>query len=598
MKKSTFLSLNIVLVVCMVFLNCVGTTKPLIDVSQHQICDSIRFNQVGYLPSAPKYFMVADSRADTFYLIDTLGVQRYRGLLGESEHWHLSGESVAMGEFSSHTEEGVYHIYVPLVGISAPFEIGREIYQSVLEASLKSFYFQRASLDLEPRFAGQWAREAGHPDTACKMHPSTGATGYRSSPGGWYDAGDFGKYVVNSGITVATLLSLYERFPDVIGDKFSYIPESGNGTSDLLDEVKYQLDWLKTMQDDDGGVFFKLSGLNWPGTVMPHEDTQPRYIIGKSTTSTLCFAANMAQAARIYRKTDREYADDCLERAKNAFAWAMDNPAVPEPEETGGSGAYGVWQQDWMDPDCSGEQYLVEGDDAFKDEFFLAATELFITTGDKQYGTMVRELMTEMEFRDVPTWWDLQGLAYYSLLTADNTLEQQYRDVALERVLNLSDHHMEIMSQNPYRIPYECFFWGSNASFLNIAILFSYAYTLSGEIEYFHAMAETMDYIFGKNATGYCFVTGFGHKSSTSVHHRQINADGIDEPIPGFVAGGPNAMMQDCITKVDWGAKYPYSYPARAYVNDKKSYASNEVAINWTAPMVHALGFLMAAETP
>ncbi len=562
-----------------------------------EVVDSrVRVNQMGYYVSSPKLVVVGDSIEAPFYVVDSFGNVVFKGILKSQEFWRPSGEKVSRGDFSSLEKTGRFQVLVPSIGLSPSFVIDSVIYGEAFKASLKSYYYQRASMDLDSQYAGAWARKAGHPDTACILHESTGKEGVVNSSKGWYDAGDFGKYVVNAGITVGTMLSLYERFPALVPDRFSNIPESGNGQSDLLDEVKYELDWLKSMQDEDGGVFFKVAGLSWPGFVLPADDTMLRYVIGKTTTSSLCFAANMAQAARVFKEIDSSYASDCLDRAKKAYVWAQQNSAIAEPAETGGSGAYSDHQQGWMDLECSGSQYLVEGNEAYKDEFLWAAAELFISTGEEPYSETVKKSLTEMKFTDVPTWWDLQGMAYYSLLTVPGNLDKNTRDAVLAKVTDVAEKHRLILKENPYRIPYECFFWGSNASFLNIAVLFSYMYDLTGDRNYYDALTETVDYVFGKNPLGVCYVTGFGSTYPHSIHHRQCSADGIDEPIPGFVVGGPNNVRQDDITKVSWGTPYCYSDPARSYVDDEKSYASNEIAINWNAPLVHILGYLKARE--
>ncbi|MFP4416767.1 MAG: glycoside hydrolase family 9 protein [Chitinispirillaceae bacterium] len=583
------------LLICIsVFLAVQCSSVQKISLRDQPVANNIRINQVGYFPSAPKFCIIADCTATDFHVVDSSGLVVYSGSLASSGKWKHSGEELFVGDFSRFARRGRFQVYVADLGVSAPFEIRDSLYGELFKASLKSFYFQRASMELAPRYAGRWARKAGHPDTSCILHSSTGKSGRRSAPGGWYDAGDFGKYVTPAGITVATMLSLHERLPRVAGDDFTNIPESGNGQSDLLDEARYQIDWMRSMQDDDGGVFFKLSGLSWPGIIMPHEDTLTRYIIGKSTTSTLSFAGVMAQTARIYRDIDSAYAEDCLRRAHRAWEWARKNPTVAEPKEQGGSGGYGVEQHGWMDTTCAGAQYLKEGPAVYEDEFFWAAAELYISSGRSRYETYIKETLPEMNFTDVPAWWDLQGMAYYSLLTTDNNLEKQLKDTVLNRVLSAAEAHLQTLQNSPYRIPYECFFWGSNASFLNTAILFSYAHTLTGDPKYYDAILETVDYVLGKNATGYCFVTGFGNRYPRAIHHRQCGADSIDEPIPGFVVGGPNKIKQDDKQKVSWGAEYPHREPARSFVDDQKSYASNETALNWTAPLVHIMGYLVA----
>jgi endoglucanase len=168
-------------------------------------------------------------------------------------------------------------------------------------ASLKFFYFQRASTALEEEYAGIYAREMGHPDNAVKYHVSTGKADTSATfdgSKGWYDAGDYGKYIVNSGISTYTLLQLYQHNKDYYKQLNLNIPESNNKVPDILDEIRWNLEWMLTMQDPtDGAVFHKLTTLNFSGAIMPQYDDDPRYAIGKTTTATWNFAAVMALAA-------------------------------------------------------------------------------------------------------------------------------------------------------------------------------------------------------------------------------------------------------------------------------------------------------------
>jgi endoglucanase len=131
------------------------------------------------------------------------------------------------------------------------------------------------------------------------------------------------------------------------------------------------------------------------------------------------------------------------------------------------------------------------------------------------------------------------------------------------------------------------FVWGSNAVAANQAILLINSYFLTGAKKYAEGALVNLDYLLGRNATGYCFVTGFGSKPPLHPHHRQSVADGIKEPVPGLLVGGPNPGRQD-------KCRYPFSDPETAYVDDDCAYASNEIAINWNAPMVYLVNAIEA----
>ncbi|MBX9852772.1 MAG: glycoside hydrolase family 9 protein [Cytophagaceae bacterium] len=153
-----------------------------------------------------------------------------------------------------------------------------------------------------------------------------------SSPRGWYDAGDYNKYIVNSGITTYTVLSLYEQYPLYFDTVNLNIPESGNTLPDILDEALWNVRWMLTMQDpSDGGVYHKLTTADFSGTVMPHINTSTRYVVQKSTGATLNFAAVMAQAARIFSLYPTQLpglADSCINASVNAWIWSRKNPNV------------------------------------------------------------------------------------------------------------------------------------------------------------------------------------------------------------------------------------------------------------------------------
>ena len=378
-------------------------------------------------------------------------------------------------------------------------------------------------------------------------------------PRGWYDAGDYGKYVINAGISVASMLSFYENFNTFFADGTIHIPESGNGLNDLLDEVKFELDWLKTMQDTDGGVFFKLTTLKFSGMVMPHADNADRYVIGKSTASALDFAAMMAMAGRIYKNYDADYAADCIVRAENAWVWAKAHPGIyfKNPADVA-TGEYG----DWSDAD----------------EFIWAAAELYITTQKAEFKTFLEGKSSSLTYNSAPGWPSVQPLASLSLATQPNGLSQVLITTIKNSISNTANSWLSQIAANPCRIPNFSYGWGSNSNIANQGVGLLYAYILTKDTKYIKGAAECVDYLLGKNATGFSFVSGYGSKTPMFFHHRPSHADGVVQPVPGFVSGGPNKNKED-------GEKYPFADPAKSFVDVMGSYASNEVCINWNSPM-------------
>lgn len=555
-------------------LSCQSTRQ---DIDNTTISDMIRINQIGYEINSPKRFIVVDTESEAFEIINESGDVMLEGNLTDRGEWESSGESVKMGDFSTLTDPGTYRISIENEGISYPFQIGSNLYLDAAIDGLKSFYLQRMTIDIDQKYAGVYQRSGGHPDTVCYFHESSGrSSGYKSSPGGWYDAGDYGKYIVNAGVTVGTMLALNDINPHVFQDGSLWIPESGNGKNDLLDEIKFELDWMRTMQDDDGGVFHKLTTKRFEGFVMPIEAVNDRYVIGKSTAASLDFAANMAMASRLYKEFDPVFAETCLKAAVNAWSWAMGNPEAyyPKNPEDIHTGAY--------------------NDVILDEEFFWAAAELYISSGEEKYYDLIKDHLSGMEFRVEESWRNyVDNIGYYSLLTPKSPLEETDKNIIKDRLISVADSLTNVIENQPYRIPVDRFKWGSNSDFLNAAVLFTVAHHYTGNPVYKESMYETLDYIFGKNATGYSFITGFGSKTPMHIHHRQSEADGILDPFPGFVVGGPNISRQDESDLESAGKEYESPLPAQSYIDEVESFASNEICINWNAPYIFVLGFLV-----
>ncbi|MDR2919436.1 MAG: glycoside hydrolase family 9 protein [Tannerella sp.] len=544
----------------------------------------IAINQLGFYPDAPKEAAVmTDSGVNTFKIVSaTTGKEVYSGKLNELRRSKNSSLSVRLADFSAYTIPGDYRIVAGETE-SPVFAIRDHILSDVSKAALKAFYYQRVSEPLESRYAGRWSREAGHPDTMVYIHPSA-ATLQRpagmiiSSPGGWYDAGDYNKYIVNSGITTATLLSAYEDFPDYYKQLTVNIPETGNDIPDLLNEILCNLRWMLTMQDPgDGGVYHKCTNASFDGMVMPGVTKEPRYVVQKSTAAALDFTAVMAQASRIYARYEKQLpglADSCLQAAEKAWKWALLHPDL-------------LYNQDAMNKQH--EPAVVTGaygDNQLSDEWFWAAAEMYATTLDSSYKTKAKEYVDAR--LQVPGWNQVYMLGVYTLLRAkEPELTTGYR----KKVLEMADDFVTSVRSNAFGVVMghnpKDFVWGSSSVAANQGILLIQAYLLTQDAKYLNAALTNADYLLGKNATGYCFVTGFGSKKVMNPHHRPSIADGIEDPVPGLLAGGPNPGMQD-------GCTYLFTEPETAFVDHADSYASNEIAINWNAPAVYLFNALEA----
>lgn len=531
---------------------------------------NIRLNQIGYHPKSNKQFILADTTATQFQLLNYQQETVYTGRVKSNGNWGPSGEAVYMGDFSSFEVPGTYQIIVN-ERTSYPFDIKANLYQEAWHASIKSYYFQRASLPIEKEFDSLFYRAAGHPDMRCFYHPSSGKTsGFLASPGGWYDAGDYGKYVVNGALSTGQMLLLYALYPQAVADQTLHIPESGNGVNDLLDELKYELDWLLTMQDEDGGVFHKLTAKNFSGFISPEAYDLDRYVIGKGTAASLDFAAVIAQSARLLAPTHELWSQMALGAAEKAWKWAQLNP-----------------QRAFSNPDDvkTGEY----GDTQFDDDFYWAAAELYLATQEAKYLNYLQSNKETYQHQPTNSWkFFTRNVAFASLLIHQDLIDPKLYDTLKKEHLLLSDSLLEVINHHPYGIALNTFAWGSNSDILNQALLLCLAHQLTAEEKYLIGAEQITDYVFGKNATGYSFLTGFGSKRVRFPHHRPSGADRILKPIPGFIVGGPNGDRQD-----QQEVTYTSALPAKAYQDVQPSYASNEVCLNWNAPAVFVLGYIL-----
>lgn len=534
----------------------------------------IRLNQLGYFPNSQKTFIVVNCEADSFNIINQQQQIVLRKPLTPKGYWDKSGENIKTGTFSELNTAGVYYITTSDNSISYPFKISMNIYDSVQKAALKSYYYQRASIEIKEPYSGKWKRPLAHPDDSCIFHPSSGRDGgYKPSPKGWYDAGDFSKYTVNAGITVGTMIAAYEYYPSQFPDKYTNIPESGNNISDLLDEQKWELDWLLTMQDEDGGGYVKLSDANWPAMVLPHKAACDRFFVGKSTAASLNLAATFAKAYRVFASLDSIYANQMLEAALKAWEWAEENNNVLY------FGTEGINSGNYPDKDLH-------------EEFIWAAAELYASTQNQEFKDYVMKHKREVIIQVSESWRTFNdNLGYITLINTPNILTKKEKQDLQMSLVACAERLVTAIDSLPYRIPLDKFVWGSNSDILNHAIILSEAFRITKNRKFLDAVIETVDYIFGKNATGYSFVSGYGSKTPKFLHHRPSFDDEIIQPVPGFLSGGPNVNRED--DKNKYGkVDYYDTLAANTYIDHWESWASNEVAINWNAPLVYVLAFL------
>ncbi|NUS07422.1 MAG: glycosyl hydrolase family 5 [Nonomuraea sp.] len=578
---------------CMDDVSLKGGAEP--EVYEPDTGPRVRVNMVGYLPSGPKKatLVTAETTALDWELKTAAKETVASGRTEPKGVDASSGQNVHVIDFGSYVKPGEGYTLTADGETSRPFDIGAGIYDTLPTDALKFYYTQRSGIEILDSLRPGYARPAGHAGVA----PNQGDVDVPCQPGvcdytlnvkgGWYDAGDHGKYVVNGGISVYQLMAAYERDRAAFEDGQLQIPESGNGVPDVLDEARWEQEFLLSMQVPDGKPYagmahHKVHDQNWTGLpLLPHLDPQKRELHPPSTAATLNLAATAAQAARLYAPYDAEFAAENLKAARKAWAAAKANPAkLADPNDGVGGGAY--------------------NDNDVTDEFYWAAAELYITTGEKEFKDFVLasphhtgDIWRERGF----DWGNVAQLGRLDLATVPNDLPG--RDKVRESVVAGADKYLAIQRAHPYGLPYNPadFDWGSNNLVLNNMVVMAIAYDLTGQEKYRAAVREGMDYVLGRNALNISYVTGYGEVHSQNQHSRWYSHQ-LDHALPhppkGSLAGGPNSSIQDPVAqRLLQGCK-----PQFCYVDDIESWSTNELTINWNSPLAWVSAFLADKSEP
>ncbi len=632
---------------------------------------SIHGNQVGYYTNLAKkatYHSDSSFSGQKVYVVDAKTKKSvWEGTCSSASKKDVDSDMYCgVFDFSDLTTAGTY--YFSTDGSSQDsyeFKIGDDVYGGIVADALNYFYQNRSGIDIEEKYITSTgenaskkdlAHQAGHnPDTAyiqtewIKAYDAEGtdiikSAGSLTATGGWYDAGDHGKYVVNGGISVWTLQNLYEwtlndannSSADKFGDssKSIVVPEAGNKYPDLLDEARVELEWFfdmmvdskfkmskydehyadgKSLGKDTGKyenmVYHKLHDHKWTGLATKCWDysswkTQ-RIVKPPSTCATLNVAACAAQAARLWEKYDSTFAATCLKNAKATYEAAKANPELYAPlDQAIGGGAY--------------------GDDNAKDDFYWAACELYITTGDEtylkdlegasEYAYKVSTTLNGGENSGTFTsfnWGNTAALGNLSLYLNKESAGSNY-DTIVKSITTAADAFVKKEGEQGFGIPYAPatfedainigpgieilgYEWGSNSMVANNAIVMAYAYSATGKAEYLNGVAEGLDYLFGRNARDFSYVTGYGTYHCTNPHHRWWSHE-LDSEFPyapaGVLSGGPNAGLQDPYVGGAGLSREDDNPSQLCYVDSIEAWSVNEVTINWNSPFAWIMSFI------
>ena len=575
-------------------------------------------NQVGYFKGrAKKATLLSSASGSVDYEIkDSSGKTVYSGKSEPFGHDDDSDDDVHVIDFSDFDDAGKYTIETENGEKSHEFTIGEpESYSALLYDSLNYFYQNRSGIEIDSKYItsgdkSALARAAGHPKDTAEIQQTwgyTGSSGTIDVTGGWYDAGDHGKYVVNGGFSLWLMQNQYETadkcgFADVYADGTMNIPENNNNYPDLLDEARWEMDWMFSMivasGEYKGMAYHKAHDEKWTALgIAPADDKMKRIVKPPTTAATLNLAACGAQAARLWEKYDKTFADKCLKAAKEAYEAAKKHPTMYAPlDESIGGGAY--------------------GDDDVTDEFYWAACELFITTGDDTY---YEDMKKSDFFLKLPTslgggesvdsvgsfdWGNTAALGTFSLAMNPKSAGSDFDDVKAN-IVKASEHYIEMEDKQGYGLPYgqstisyndsdKGYLWGSNSFVADNAIVCAYAFLLTDDAKHINGAIGGMDYLLGRNAMDYSYVTGYGTHAIEYPHHRYW-AWLIDDTFPkapnGVMCGGPNSGMQDpWVQGIGW--KKGQIPPQKCYLDHIEAWSVNECTINWNASLAWLTGFV------
>jgi endoglucanase len=453
-------------------------------------------------------------------------------------------------------------------GRERQFSINNRPYRDLNNALVKGLYYQRCGCELPEQYAGPFSHKGCHLGKAKLINDDSVTL---DVAGGWHDAGDYGRYIVPAAVTLGHMLYAYELFPEVFNDQLNIL-ESGNGIPDILNECRYELEWMLKMQRCDGGVFHKVATRYFAKFVMPENDLEQLLLFPVSHCSTAGFSASLALASRIYRKYDKVFADRLLSASINAWEWLMRNPEF-EPFKN--------------PPNVNSGEY---GDDNYLDELFWATCELYCTTRNKIYWETMQELVDIVDITQLG-WAEVAGFGALNCLLINEDIScKQFIDKIRRRFLVGADGLLKLVEDSGYgtALSADNYIWGSILPILNNAIVLIIAKIITDEDRYQKAAQLQLNYLLGMNAMDISYVTGFGEKPFCFPHHRPSFADGVDEPVPGLVSGGPNKMSPDKATKE---MIPPHTPPAKFYIDHTSSASSNEIAIYWNSPAIFVTSY-------
>lgn len=519
---------------------------------------SVCLNSLGFLPqSSKKASVVGETKSFVIKQADNQAVV-FQGKVSAPVFQKDVNQNVGLADFSSFSKNGKYYLETPEGAKSAVFEISPKVYNQAFYTSMRGFYLWRCGTAVEGIYNG-------HQFSHAPCHLDDGYEDFQGKPdqrrngtGGWHDAGDYGKYVVNAGVTVGMMFMAWDQFQNNL-KKFSLdLPETAPGLPDFLKELKWETDWLLTMQytDGSGKVSHKLTRKNFEPFCKPEEDKEKRYFTDWSSAAVADFVAMMAQAARYFEPYDKAYSQKCLAAAKLSYQFLKANPAdkgfVQGEFQTGG--------------------YQTEDND----DRLWAAAEMWETTGNAEFLKDFERQASSQNFKIDEDWdWgDVSNLGMFEyVLSAKPGKNPEILKRIRENIINVANLIAFKAASDVYGRPLSRYYWGCNGTIARQVLNLQVAHKLSPKKIYTQTSQDAIAHIFGRNYYNRSYVAGLGINPAMNPHDRRSGSDNETEPWPGYIVGG--------------------GHSATGWNDNQEDYRTNEIAINWQGALVYALaGFI------
>ena len=523
--------------------------------SQNQ---NICLNSLGFLPQASKKAsIVGETKSFVIKQADSQTVV-FQGKVSTPVFQKDVNQNVGLADFSSFSKNGKYYLETPEGTKSVVFEISPNVYNQAFYTSMRGFYLWRCGTAVEEN-------HDGHLFSHLPCHLDDGYEDFLGKPdqrrngtGGWHDAGDYGKYVVNAGVTVGMMFMAWDQFQNNL-KKFSLdLPETAPGLPDFLKELKWETDWLLSMQytDGSGKVSHKLTRKNFAPFCKPEEDKEKRYFTDWSSAATADFVAMMAQASRYFEPYDKAYSQKCLDAASLSYKFLKENPEdkgfIQGEFQTGG--------------------YQTED----KDDRLWAAAEMWETTGNAEYLKDFERRASSENFKIDEDWdWgDVSNLGMFEYaLSAKAGKNPEILKIIQKNIIDVANQIAFNASSDVYGRPLSRYYWGCNGTIARQVLNLQVAHKISPKKIYIQTSQDAISHIFGRNYYNRSFVTGLGINPPMNPHDRRSGSDNEIQPWPGYIVGG--------------------GHSAKGWKDVQEDYSTNEIAINWQGALVYALaGFI------